>query len=222
MRISAELLERAQQWDNPLAERELSLAGLGISAIENMAAARDAFDAWDLSNNRIARIENLPRSVRLTSLYCAGNVVEQVDAKNLSENAPNLVSLALQYNNISSLLEVVTLGKACPKLKFLTLDGNPVTSKCKVIMLCVCVCVNESRCLSLDSNDCRIAHRTLSYYRVYTRILCLFFAYTQENSITDSTPLPAFPRSLVWIFARFRQRNDSERPDWWRVPQAPI
>jgi U2 small nuclear ribonucleoprotein A' len=129
MRISAELLERAEQRVNPNLERELVIRGLGIPSIENMAAARDDFDAWDLSNNRIMRLENLPRVKRLKSLYCAGNIIESIDARNLSENASNITSLSLSHNNISSLLEMVSLGKACPKLEFLSLDGNPVTSK---------------------------------------------------------------------------------------------
>ena len=129
MRISAELVERAEVRINPNLERELSLRGFSIPAIENMAATRDGFDAWDLSNNRIVRLENLPRLERLKSLYCSGNIIEAIDARNLKENAPNLQSLTLSDNNISSLREIVNIGEACSHLEDLSLIGNPVTSK---------------------------------------------------------------------------------------------
>jgi len=129
MRITAELLSQAEQRTNPLGERELVLQGLGIPAIENAAATLDAFDAWDLSNNRITKLDNFPKLFRLTSLLCAGNMIDSLDAVNLSANVPNITSLTLSHNNISSLAEVANIGQAFPKLEFLDLSGNPVTSK---------------------------------------------------------------------------------------------
>ena len=129
MRITAELLAQAEQRTNPLGERELVLQGLGIPAIENGAATRDAFDCWDLSNNRITRLDNFPKLLRINSLLCADNLVESLDAGNLASNLPNLQSLVLSHNKLSSLAEVGQIGKACPKLDFLALNGNPVTSK---------------------------------------------------------------------------------------------
>lgn len=129
MRITAELLAQAEQRTNPLGERELVLQGLGIPAIENAAATRDAFDCWDLSNNRIARLDNFPKLTRLSSLLCSGNLIESLDGKNLASNLPNIKYLCLSYNNISSLAEIANLGKAFPNLEFLDLVGNPVTSK---------------------------------------------------------------------------------------------
>jgi U2 small nuclear ribonucleoprotein A' len=129
MRITAELLALAEQRTNPLSERELVLQGLGIPAIENMGAARDQFDTWDLSNNRISRLENLPRLSRLSHLLLAGNIIQAVDSNNLSKNVPNIKSVTLSYNHISSLNEVANIGKSFPKIEFLSLVGNPVTSK---------------------------------------------------------------------------------------------
>lgn len=126
MRITAELLAQAEQRTNPLGERELVLQGLGIPAIENAGATRDAFDCWDLSNNRIARLDNFPKLTRLSSLLCAGNRIEGLHASNILTNIPNLKFLALGFNNISSLAEIANIGKACPKLEFLDLTGNPV------------------------------------------------------------------------------------------------
>ena len=144
MRITADLLSQAEQRTNPLGERELVLQGLGIPGVENGAATRDAFDCWDLSNNRLSRLDNFPKLVRLSNLLCAGNLIDSLDVANLSTNVPNLTSLTLSHNRISSLAEVAQLGKAFPKLEFLDLTGNPVTRKChkrivvcRVVFLCV-------------------------------------------------------------------------------------
>lgn len=129
MRISAELLALAEQRTNPLFERELILQGYGIPAIENMGAAKDEFDAIDLSNNRILRLENFPKLKRLTNLILSGNLIETIDSGNMSRNLANLTSLTLSYNHVSSLREVANISKGFPKLEFLSLIGNPVTSK---------------------------------------------------------------------------------------------
>jgi U2 small nuclear ribonucleoprotein A' len=135
MRITAELLAEAEQRTNPLGDRELVLRERGIAAIENMGAARDEFDAWDLSDNRLLRLENFPRLPRLTALYCAGNSLETVDARNMSNNVPNVTTLILTQNAFRSLAEVETIAKACPKLEFLSLVGNPVTRKFFVVII---------------------------------------------------------------------------------------
>ena len=129
MRLSAEILSQAEQRPNPLGERELVLRGLAIPAIEHLAVTRDAFDTIDFSNNRLLQLENFPRLLRLCHLMCSGNLIESIDAANLHKNIPNLTSLTLSYNRISALHEVVNLAKACSKLEFLSLTGNPVTSK---------------------------------------------------------------------------------------------
>ena len=134
MRITAELLQQASSSSssvrvNPIQERELCLRDFGIPAIENMAAALDDFDTWDLSNNRIVRLENLPRVQRLSNLLLPNNHIERVDYNNLSKNASNLRYLILSYNHISSLQQVAQLGRALPQLEFLSFIGNPVTGR---------------------------------------------------------------------------------------------
>lgn len=128
MRLSAELIGSSEQRTNALGEREIVLRGLAIPAIEHLAVTRDAFDTMDLTDNRLSSLENFPRLNRLSSLQLSGNVVETIDPNNLSKNVPNLVCLDLSDNRLSSLFQVANLGKACPKLQFLTLNGNPVTS----------------------------------------------------------------------------------------------
>ena len=127
MRLTAELLLQAEQRTNPDQDRELVLRDWGIPAIEHFGATKDDFDAIDLTNNRLLRLENFPRLRRLSNLLCAENLIESIDGKNLEKNVPNLKSLTLSYNNLSSLAQVATLGDSCRKLEFLSLVGNPVT-----------------------------------------------------------------------------------------------
>jgi len=129
MRLSAEVLSLSEQRSNALGEREIVLRGLSIPAIEHLAATRDLFDAIDLADNRIARVENFPRLLRLSSLFLSNNVIESVDSKNLVRNAPGLTNLVLTGNRISGLHEVTNIAAGCPKLEFLTLMGNPVTRR---------------------------------------------------------------------------------------------
>ena len=128
MRLSAELIGSCEQRTNPLGEREIILRGLAIPAIEHLGATLDSFDSMDLSENRLSRLDNFPRLGRLSSLLVSSNLIESLDATNLHKNVPALKFLELGYNQISSLLELSNLGKACTKLEQLNLTGNPVAS----------------------------------------------------------------------------------------------
>ncbi|KAG7360206.1 leucine rich repeat LRR-containing protein [Nitzschia inconspicua] len=129
MRLSADLIGSSEQRTNDLGEREIVLRGLAIPAIEHLGVTRDAFDAIDMTDNRLSRLENFPRLNRLSSLYLSGNVIETIDANNLEKNISHLIHLDLSHNRISSLFEVGNLGSACKKLEILNLDGNPVTRR---------------------------------------------------------------------------------------------
>ena len=129
MRLSADIISQAEQRSNPLGEREIVLRGLAIPAIEHLGATRDLFDTIDFADNRITRLENFPRLLRLSSLFLSGNSVESIDAKNLKKNVPNIRNIVLTDNRISGLHEIGNMGDACPELEFLTLIGNPVTSE---------------------------------------------------------------------------------------------
>ncbi|CAJ1963021.1 unnamed protein product [Cylindrotheca closterium] len=129
MRLSAELLGSAEQRTNPLGEREIVLRGLAIPAIEHLAVTRDAFDAMDFTDNRLTHLDNFPKLERLACLLLSGNVIESLDPANMSKNVPNIQSIDLSNNRISSLYQVGALGKACPKLQFLSLNGNSVTRR---------------------------------------------------------------------------------------------
>lgn len=126
MRLSAELILSAEQRSNPLGERELVLRGYGIPSIEHLGATQDAYDAIDLSENRISSLENIPRLKRLSHLNLTRNLLERIDGSNLVQNVQHLSSLVLSDNRIASFAEIQALGKGCPKLTFLSLIGNPV------------------------------------------------------------------------------------------------
>lgn len=135
MRLTADLLHRAEQRTNCLGERELVLAGLGIPAIENLGAAGgDDYDSLDVSNNLLTRLENFPRWPRLARLMAAGNRIDGIGGgggggRNLATHVPNVRYAALAHNSLASLADVRALGAAWPQLEFLDLTGNPVTSE---------------------------------------------------------------------------------------------
>ncbi len=129
MRLSADIISKSEQRSNPLGEREIILRGLAIPAIEHLGATRDLFDTIDFCDNRIVRLENFPRLLRLSSLLLSGNSIESIDAKNLLKNVPNITNLVLTNNRIGGLHEIGHIADSCKKLEFLTLTGNPVTSE---------------------------------------------------------------------------------------------
>jgi Leucine-rich repeat (LRR) protein len=144
-----DLLNRAEQRTNCLGERELVLNGYGIPAIENTAAlvsssatnnnnysggGGEEFDTLNICNNLIIRLDNFSRWHRLSNLIASNNRIESIDGNNFIKNIPNLTSLTLSYNNISSLSVVQTIGQSCKSLQFLDLTGNSVTSKYSSIL----------------------------------------------------------------------------------------
>lgn len=129
MRLSAEIIQTAEQRTNPLGERELILRSLAIPTIEHLSVTRDAFDSIDLSNNHICKLENFPRLQRLSALHLGGNGVEVVDGRNLRKNLPQLKTLVLSGCSVRGWNVLGELGVGCPMLEVLSLVGNPVTSK---------------------------------------------------------------------------------------------
>ncbi|CAH0475598.1 unnamed protein product [Peronospora belbahrii] len=127
MRLTADVILRAQVSINPLRERELNLRGYKAPAIENLGVTQDGFDCIDLSDNEIKKLENFPRLRRLRMLLLHNNHVSKIQEK-LSEAIANLEFLMLTGNRIAQLSEVDHL--ACfTKLDTLSLSGNPVTKR---------------------------------------------------------------------------------------------
>lgn len=126
MRLTTDLINNSLSFINCLTERELDLRGHKISAIENMGAARDN-DAIDFTDNDIAHLGNFPLQPRLRTLLLAQNRIASIQP-NLSSSIPNLQTLVLTKNRIVELADLDPLA-GFKKLVYLTLLGNPVTSK---------------------------------------------------------------------------------------------
>lgn len=128
MKITPELINGCYQYTNKATtDRELRMRGLKIIRIENLGATLDQFDCFDLSDNAIRELENLPQLVRLKCLLLNNNRVYKI-APNLEESAPNLERLILTNNDIQELGDIDALS-TLPNLRVLSLISNPVTSK---------------------------------------------------------------------------------------------
>ncbi|EEY64197.1 U2 small nuclear ribonucleoprotein A', putative [Phytophthora infestans T30-4] len=127
MRLTSDVILRAQVSINPLRERELNLRGYKAPAIENLGVTQDGFDCIDFSDNEIKKLENFPRLRRLRMLLLHNNQVSKIQ-ENLAEAIPNMEFLMLTGNRIAQFSEVDRL-TCFTKLDTLTLSGNPVTKR---------------------------------------------------------------------------------------------
>jgi len=127
-RMTAETINGSERGYNPCDEYELRLRGLGIAAIENLAATRNQCDCIDLNDNEIVKVENFPRLPRLKTLMLANNRVARVNGEELARACPALRRLVLTNNGLRNLADCDGLS-ACPRLEMLSLMENPVSTK---------------------------------------------------------------------------------------------
>lgn len=128
MRITPELIGGCYQYTNKATtDRELRLRALKINVIENLGATLNQFDCFDLSDNNIKKLENLPLLPRLKCLLLSNNRIYKV-APNLEESIPSLERLILTNNYIQELGDVDVLS-TLKNLKVLSLLNNPITDK---------------------------------------------------------------------------------------------
>lgn len=113
---------------SPLAfHQPLHTPGNKIGAIENLGATQNQFDAIDLSDNEVVKLEGFPRLNRLHTLFLSNNRIARV-GKGLEEALPMMQCLILTNNRLSNLADVDPL-VGFKHLKHLSLMGNPVTKK---------------------------------------------------------------------------------------------
>ena len=124
MRLTVDVLQRAEQYLNPCKERELHLRGLKIPAIENLAVMQDQFDVIDLTDNEIRKLDNFPKMKRLTTLLLHNNAIVRI-GKMMAENVPGLLNLILTNNRLANLGELEHL-VGLTKLIHLSLLDNPL------------------------------------------------------------------------------------------------
>lgn len=128
MRITPDLIEKCYQYTNKATtDRELRMRGLKINAIENLGATLNQFDCFDLSENNIKKLDNLPFLPRLKCLLLNNNRIYKIES-NLEESIPNLERLILTNNYIQELGDIDTLC-TLKNLSVLSLLNNPITSK---------------------------------------------------------------------------------------------
>jgi len=125
MKITADLIQSANQCINAIKERELELKGYKISVIENMGATLDFFDAIDISDNEINKLGNFTILKRLKTLILNSNRIAKIQ-NNMGSDLPNLENLMLMNNKINDLNEIDNLSD-CKKLLRLSLGNNLVT-----------------------------------------------------------------------------------------------
>lgn len=105
VRITAELVRESPQFLNPLKQREIDLRSNKIPIVENLGATLDQFDAIDLSDNDITRLDGFPTLKRLKTLFINNNRIAKI-APNLHQFLPNLEELILTNNNIQEFADL--------------------------------------------------------------------------------------------------------------------
>ena len=126
-RLTADLISRSPQGLNACGEYELDVRGHKIGAVENLGATQNQFDAIDLSDNEIVRLEGFPVLPRLHTLTLCNNRIARV-AQGLQDALPNLATLTLTNNRVTSFGDVDALA-GLKRLKRLSLLGNPVSQR---------------------------------------------------------------------------------------------
>ncbi|XP_067300868.1 U2 small nuclear ribonucleoprotein A' [Pseudorasbora parva] len=127
VKLTAELIEQAAQYTNPVRDRELDLRGYKIPVLENLGATLDQFDTIDLSDNEIRKLDGFPLLKRLKTLLINNNRICRI-GENMEQALPELKELILTSNNIQELGDLDPLATV-KSLSLLSLLRNPVTNK---------------------------------------------------------------------------------------------
>eukprot|EP01114_Cavostelium_apophysatum_P002813 TRINITY_DN1251_c0_g1_i1.p1 TRINITY_DN1251_c0_g1~~TRINITY_DN1251_c0_g1_i1.p1 ORF type:complete len:243 (+),score=61.97 TRINITY_DN1251_c0_g1_i1:184-912(+) len=127
VRLTAELINNASNYFNPLKDREIDLRGNKIGIIENLGATQDQYASIDLSDNEIQRVEGFPLLNRLRTLLLNNNVITKI-APNLHEQLPHLETLVLTNNRLNNLADIDPLS-GFVSIRCLSLLDNMITKK---------------------------------------------------------------------------------------------
>ena len=111
-RLTADVVADAERRYNPLGEYEIDLRGLRIGRLENLATARDQYDAYDFTDNDVVRLENLPSMPRCKTLMFGNNRIARVNGEELARATPALTTLTLTNNALRNLGDCDAVGGA--------------------------------------------------------------------------------------------------------------
>ncbi|XP_071800423.1 U2 small nuclear ribonucleoprotein A'-like [Asterias amurensis] len=126
-KLTADLIEQAAQYTNPLKEREIDLRGYKIPVIENLGATLDQFDTIDFSDNELRKLEGFPLLRRLKCLLLNNNRICRI-SEGLEKNLPRLESVILTNNLMQELGDLDPLATIAT-LTTLSLLRNPLTNR---------------------------------------------------------------------------------------------
>jgi Leucine-rich repeat len=212
MRITPELIHRSPAFVNALKLRELDLRANKIPAIENLGVTEDRYEALDLSDNHIARVENFPLLRRLQLLMLCNNRVARI-LPGVGVSLPALDTLVLSNNALAKLEDLRALQELDLSLRHLSLLGNPVQQRPHYRLFVIHLLPRL-----------RVLDFTKIHFTVGDRSLCLFFCFFVfflftcasvdqrfgfDTSLLHQTDLPRSPPSawlfsmLSWCFAEF-------------------
>mmetsp|Transcript_24322 Transcript_24322/g.47831 ORF Transcript_24322/g.47831 Transcript_24322/m.47831 type:complete len:231 (-) Transcript_24322:157-849(-) len=135
MRLTAELVRDAPSYMNALQQRELGLRGYRIPVIENLGVTQNQYQAMDLSENELIKLDNFPVLTKLESILMSNNRVSRV-ATGLGKYLPNLDTLVLTNNKISKLSDLNPLSHIT-SLTSLILVNNPVCKQAGYRLYCI-------------------------------------------------------------------------------------
>eukprot|EP01038_Epipyxis_sp_PR26KG_P010120 gene10120-13603_t len=126
MRLTADILLRAETYINAYKDREINLRGFKIPAIENLAILQDQFDVIDFSDNEIKKLDGFPSMRRLNAIILNNNHISRVG--DIGEHIPSITCLILTNNRITNLSEIDKIA-SLKKLEILSLLENPIMVK---------------------------------------------------------------------------------------------
>lgn len=126
MRLNADLISKSAQYLNPLNQFYIDLRGYKIPFLENLAATNDQFECIDLTDNQIAKLDELPHLLRLETLLLANNHISKVES-GFSQMCPKLENIIMSSNRIARFSEIDKLAE-CKNLTRLSLMGNQVAA----------------------------------------------------------------------------------------------
>lgn len=125
MRLTADLIQRAPYYVNPLHQIEITLRGHSIQIIENLGVIPTECQVIDLSYNSIRVLENFPKLSNVVAIYANHN---QLLTLAITNNVlPELHTLNLQHNQFTTLQSIATLIQFT-KLTHLIISQNPIAS----------------------------------------------------------------------------------------------